>query len=293
MSSPPPTDQSLWWLLPGALLSLFLVHAMVEFTAALLAKRPRPRTQPLTAEELRERLFELNDRRLPVRLVPGRDCDFELHCDPVEDSWYEPFARVRFTTYYRARLLLDESTREARWNELMRGSNFFLGFDGWVPRFQFSFWFFMGLGNFVWYGRAYGLRPGFPPQIGAVRDFKFDTAKIKSQVSETITRAGWTFRPVIWWFEATHGGVRFLQALLPGPLWRVSLRRFWAVLYPVSYFLAIGALMQVGGTQAWTPHNLGILAFISAIWWGIWGLLAWMLLGFPAFWRRKARASGE
>src|SRR3990172_6598482 len=179
MDPKPLIEQSLWWLLPGALFSLFMVHAMVMFTAALLTKRPRARNQPLTADELRARLLELNDdRRLMAKLAPGRDCDFTLDCKPVKApgndwtptssltptspgrrrglplccqpvhaSWYELYSHVKFTTHYRARLLLDEATREARWNELMRGSNFFLGFDGWIPRFQMSFWFFMGIAS--------------------------------------------------------------------------------------------------------------------------------------------------
>ena len=290
MDPKPLIEQSLWWLLPGALFSLFMVHAMVMFTAALLTKRPRPRQQPLTADELRARLLELNDdRRLMAKLAPGRDCDFTLDCKPVDASWYELYSHVKFTTHYRARLLLDEATHEGRWNELMRGSNFFLGFDGWIPRFQMSFWFFMGIASVNWTGRAYGLLPGFPPRIGKVADFHLDTAATRNKVGEVVARAGWTFRPVIWWCEATRTGVALMRALLPGPLWRASPRRFWAVVYPVSYFLAIGALMGVLGAEAWTPHNLGIVAFISAIWWGIWGFLAWALSGFPVFWRRGAK----
>src|SRR3989338_3052784 len=131
MDPKPLIEQSLWWLLPGALFSLFMVHAMVMFTAALLTKRPRARNQPLTADELRARLLELNDdRRLMAKLAPGRDCDFTLDCNPAATSWSELYSPVKFTPPYRARLLLDEATREASWNELMRGSNFFLGFDG-------------------------------------------------------------------------------------------------------------------------------------------------------------------
>src|SRR3990172_4452249 len=236
MDPKPLIEQSLWLLLPGALFSLFMVHAMVMFTAALLTKRPRPRQQPLTADELCARLLEL-------------------------------FSHVKFTTHYRARLLLDEATHEGRWNELMRGSNFFVGFDGWIPRFQMSFWFFMGIASVNWTGRAYGLLPGFPPRIGKVADFHLDTAATRNKVGEVVARAGWPFPPAIWWCEATRTGVALMRALLPGPLWRVPPRPFWAVVYPASYFLAIGALMGVLGAEAWTPHNLGIVAFISAIWW--------------------------
>lgn len=292
MEAKPLVEQSLWWLLPAVLLALFMVHAMVMFTAALLLKRPRPRHQPLTAAELGERLLALNqDPGLPAKLAPGRDCDFTLDCQPVDASWNELFAKVKLTTHYRARLLLDEAAGEARWNELLRGSNFFLGFDGWVPRFQMSIWCFMGITSITWTGRAYGLTQGFPPRIGKVAEFRLDTAATRKKVGEVVARAGWTFRPVIWWFEATRGGVRLLRALLPGPLWRASPRRFWGVVYPVSYFLAIGALLGAAGTaKDWSAHNLGIIALFSAFWWGIWGFVAWIFSGFPGLSHRKAKA---
>jgi hypothetical protein len=36
-------------------------------------------------------------------------------------------------------------------------------------------------------------------------------------------------------------------------------------------------------------HDLLLMVGISAIWWGVWGFLVWMLCGFPAFWRRRRR----
>ena len=37
--------------------------------------------------------------------------------------------------------------------------------------------------------------------------------------------------------------------------------------------------------------NVLLLVGISAMWWGIWALITWLLLGTPKFWRRRAHAS--
>jgi hypothetical protein len=111
---------------------------------------------------------------------------------------------------------------------------------------------------------------------------------LTKDISQMTYRSGWTVRPVIWWFQATHSGSRWLQALTPMPLRRWPVRRFWGVLYPLSYFLGIGYLVAIIGPLDW--HTLLVLIGVSAIWWGIWGFLVWALSGFPAFWRRKPGA---
>jgi hypothetical protein len=78
-----------------------------------------------------------------------------------------------------------------------------------------------------------------------------------------------------------------LQALVPAPLKRWPARRFWGTLYPASYILGMGYLIAIIGPL--DPHNLLMIAGMSAIWWAIWGFLTWALLGFPAFWRRQKR----
>jgi hypothetical protein len=100
-------------------------------------------------------------------------------------------------------------------------------------------------------------------------------------------RCGWTVRPVIWWFQATHSGSRVLQALTPALLRRWTTRRFWGALYPLSYFLGVGYLVAI--ISPLDRYTLLMLIGVSAIWWGIWGFLAWALSGFRALLQRKRR----
>jgi len=43
----------------------------------------------------------------------------------------------------------------------------------------------------------------------------------------------------------------------------------------------IAYLIAITGGFAW--DDLAVIAIVTAGWWGIWGFLGWMLLGFPAF----------
>ena len=281
-------QQSVWWILPYVLLMVLIVFAMMEFTISLLVKRPRVRRQPLSRDELLQQLLALNEGHRPYRLATRKDSDLELHWDVVDPTWRQNYARVRLSTVYHARLLLDEEHHELRIFEILRSSGFFFGFDGWVPRINPYFHLQSGFINGAWSGRAYGILPGFPPRIGAVYDYALDTVQPKQEISEIAGHGGWTFRPVLWLFQVTHAGHAFWGKLAPGPFRYWPARRLWGLLYPASFFLGMGWLVAI----IWPldTHNLLMVLGISAIWWGIWGFLTWTLLGFPAFWRRRSKS---
>jgi hypothetical protein len=282
-------NQSLWWIVPYALLMVFMLFAMMQFTVALLARKPGRRGHPVDSAELLRRLMALDAAGNPYRLVEGQDWDLELRWEPVNLAWSGRFSRVKLSSLYRARMLFDEVQHEVRWWEMLRTSSLFLGFDGWIPRFNWSWRVQTGYINTSWTGRAYGIQAGFPPRIAEVSGYELDTVKPKMEISKIITQSGWTFRPVLWWFETRRGGGRLLQVLIPPALKRLPARRFWGIIYPASFFLGIAYLAAVAGPldiSAW----LWIVA-VSAIWWGTWGFITWALTGFPAFWRRSSSSS--
>jgi len=250
-------DHSLWWLVPYVVLVLLMVYAMMEFTVTLL-QRPPANRKPVAGDELRRRLLTLHNPDHSYPLVVGQDCDLEIRWQH-EDVRRGRFALSRQASSSHLRFLLDEQRHELRMHQVDSGSGFFLGLEGWLPRLQ---------------GYA-SLSAGPPGQI------------LTKDISHVAYRSGWTVRPVLWWFQATYSGSRVLQALTPAPLRRWPARRFWGVLYPLSYFLGIGYLVVIIGPL--DRHALLVLSGVSTIWWGIWGFLAWALSGFPVFWRRKRR----
>jgi hypothetical protein len=250
-------DQSLWWLVPYAVLILVMVYAVMEFTVALL-QRPPANRKPVAGDELRRRLLALNEPNNPHPLIVGQDCDLEIRWEH-EDIRRSRFALSRHSRSSHVRLLLDEQRHELRMNQVDSGSGFFLGLEGWLPCLQ-----------------GYASMSAGPPGQMLTKD-----------ISHMAYRCGWTVRPVLWWCQATHSGSRVLQALTPAPLRRWPARRFWGVLYPLSYFLGLGYLVAI--IAPLDRRTLLVLIGVSAIWWGIWGFLAWALSGFPAFLRCKRR----
>lgn len=279
-------------MIPAAIvafaLALFMLQAMMEFTAALLTVPSRRRGKTSRDALIERLLVRINEDGRPYRLVRSESGDVEIEWEVVDAAWREQFSKAKLTATYRGRLLLDEDTHEARWYESLRTSSFFLGFHGSRPRFNWSFQWRGGYVNIVWSGLVYGIEPGFPPRIGDVRAFQIDTIEPKKEIRTIVTRAGWTFRPVLLGFQTTRRGNAILQRLVPWPLRDIPRRRFWGVAYPVSYALLIG---YMGAGAPWTWNNMLVVLGISAAWWGIWGLCTWGLCGFPKFWNRKRSGS--
>lgn len=252
-------EQSLWWLLPFVLMMLLMLHAMMEFTTSLLAQRPHANRKPIPAEELRQRLLAGHKADQSYQLIAGKDCDLEIYWELQEGLPPGRLAIAKAASGGRLRLLLDEQCHEVRMNQVTRSYYFFLGLTGWLPH----------LGGYASFQSG-------PPGYAMTKEF-----------SRIANRGGWSVRPVLWWFQATYRGYHLLETLTPVPLRRWSTRRFWGILYPLSYVLGMGYLVLIIGSL--DRHNFLILVGISAIWWGIWGFLAWILCGFPAFWRRRRR----
>ncbi len=272
----PLIAQNALWIVPAFALTCFMVYAMMECTVSFLVKRPPPGRKTVDAAELRHRLLGLNQPGNPYRLVDSRVADLELHWDVVDASWYELFAKVKLTIVYHARMLIDELQREVRWYEIMRSSNFLIGFDGWTLRLNFAFRLQTGYLNVDWRGLAYGIISVFPPRIGRVYKFHLNTMRVKNEITRIVTESGWALRPRYLWFQTRRGSYQLGQALLPATLRRWPARRFWGLVYPASYVLTIGYLVAITG--AYDFRNLLVFGAISAAWWGVWGFLAWILV---------------
>jgi len=273
-------DQSTWWILPEVPLLLLMVLAMLEFTRTLLAKPAPKNVESADAAELRSRLMALNAEQKDYRIVEGKPWDLELDWNVVPASWRERFAKIKVTTVYRARMLLDESRHEVRWFEILRRSSFFIGFNGLVPVFRWTVWTLWGYIDVQWTGLAYAVLPGFPPRIGRVHRFSVNTVAAKQDIRKVVSQCGWSFQPRLWWFQVRRSS----DGQVPGVLLarafpHLSERRFWGILYPSLYVLSISYIFAIsGGWSSVTPQNaLAILAF-SVLWWGIWGGATKLLL---------------
>jgi hypothetical protein len=274
------SGSSLWWFGLAIPLALFMVVAMMEFTVRLLVRSPRGRKYPLDRDTLEQRLLGHTFETLPVRITRAARGGLEIRDYEIGDERRESLRRVAFSIAYRARMAFDERRHELRWYESVRGRTLFLGFDGWVPHVHFGLWYHGGLVDLVGTVHAYSLEPGFPPRPGPSFDIEMDTVQLKHEVTEIVTRAGWSFRPVTLPFFATGGWLALSRRIVPSRLARVPEKWLWGIVYPLSYVVLIGCLLwaaRLEDPNAWNRENLLITLLVSAAWWGVWGLLTWIL----------------
>ncbi len=154
------------------------------------------------------------------------------------------------------RLLLDETRHDLRVNQVSRSYFFLIGMAGWLPRLQ-----------------AYASAQSGPPE-----------AAMTKEISQIANRCGWTVRPVIWWFQATQRGFHFLDRMTPKPLRSWSARRFWGILYPLSFLLMIAYLIAVTGGFAWDDLWLIVHRFSGLV--GYLGFSGLDAVGISSFPRR-------
>ena len=286
-------DQSAWWIVPVAVMAILLVLAMMECTRTLLVKQAPGGSQPVDGAELRRRLLALNDQQTRYRIVEGKPWDLELVWDVVPASWKMHLGRIKITAVYRARMLLDESRHELRWFEFVRGSDFFIGFYGWVPVFRWSWWAQSGYVDLVWAGLLYEVAPGFPPRIARVHRFKVNTVVAKEDIRRIVSESGWSFQPRLWWFQVRRSPAGEVSGALVARVFpRWSERRFWGVLYPALYVSLFAYIIAIsGGWSSVTRQEAFVMLGISALWWGIWGVIARVLLVGSGPRRQHARGS--
>lgn len=288
-------EQSLWWIVPAFLIAGFMVFAMMEFTALLMERPSRRRKHPLSGTELRERLLALNDPLRPYRLVEGGRADLEVAWDVVDASWYELFAKVKLSSRYHARMLLDAERHQVRWYESLRTSTWFIGFEGWKLRFNGSIEWRGGYIDILWRGFAYGILSGFPPRIGKVYAFELDTISMKDEVADVISNAGWDFRPAPHALKVNRRRIDLVRALRPAWLGRISERWLWGTLYAGSFILfyvyvLVAIVDAEAGDYTWT--NLWPAVVVGLGWWVTWAGIAWLLTRGARLRRRQKAKEG-
>jgi hypothetical protein len=106
---------------------------------------------------------------------------------------------------------------------------------------------------------------------------------------EQVTESGWTFRPVTLPLYTSPRWLAFTEWIVPSALSRVPRRRLWGLLYPASFVLLIAFL--VAPLEKLGLRDFALIALVSIAWWGIWGLIAWLLARPPRMRRRSRRRS--
>jgi hypothetical protein len=187
----------------GSLLGTVLLTAAVAWAAIALALRcvtvkPAPGAAPVARSELVARLMALNGPAAPyvVRQEPSGEVVAEWKY--ADAQWWGVLAKSGVRKAYRLRLGLDERRRDARALDEFGSVEWSAGALT-APTVSYRRTFFRGvvLARYE-RGVAYGFRTPTGGGAGKAMDYKFDMMALKGPVIETVTAAGWRFRPVLW-----------------------------------------------------------------------------------------------
>lgn len=160
-------------------------------------REPVAGVAPLPPEELKQRLLALNDDQLPFVISQGpggTDGDVVAEWKIVDAQWYEIFAKASLTKTHRIYLTLSSASGEVRALEESWDVEWRAG----VPSLSVSAEAFRGrtIGSKS-FGTAYAWKGVNPLNYGQVYDYRFNVSEMKDPIADVVTRAGWTFRPVL------------------------------------------------------------------------------------------------
>ncbi len=204
LASAPPRDPRviLWWKIMTATVPVLLIAASLWFFkgsswAATITPSQRPAI-PVTSSELRSRLLEIENLKQPVKVLPGEKPNEVIVTWRADAAWLD-LARVRgLRRTHKLVLQLDDASRDARVTEYSSQLDWSAGTGGasaqW--RTQSGIVFFQSESQ-----QVYGLQidPGtgrFKPALSYT--YTLNLQELKAPLISAITRAGWTWKPVIW-----------------------------------------------------------------------------------------------
>src|SRR3972149_5600690 len=169
-----------------------------------LGGKKRSTVVPISKEEIKQKLLELNNQDIPYQIKPAEETDLQVEWKIVDAKWYGIISKERTSETYRAYIVLDEDLKTARYCEETGTVNWFAGTDGLLkPRVEFKKTFWRGRIRYrkSW-GTGYGIKED--STFGKVYEYSFDIRKIREPIVNTVKENGWEFVPVVRTEHATN-----------------------------------------------------------------------------------------
>ena len=155
-------------------------------------KRPKEGVEPVSADELRERLLAVNRESAPFVVRPGDDdrADLVAEWKIVDASWYEIFAKAGLEKMFKTLMRLDADKQEVRavdqeWEIEWRAGTPVTSVAASAKR---------GRVYAKEYGRAWAFKE--VTKFGEVYNYRFDSEEMKAPLRDAVLAAGWSWRPV-------------------------------------------------------------------------------------------------
>lgn len=181
-----------------AVYSLLVIAYFFKGSAWSGTYRAKPGVPPLTARELAARLETINQFDVPFQVERGSQPNEFFATWRYADAKWIDLARVRnMKRTFRIRMLLDETAHT------IRATDYVASYDGSVGRGGANLEWKAGMGLILFqreHQRVFGLQLDeqgrLKPDLSYAYTFHLD--ELKSPLMETVSHAGWDWRPTVW-----------------------------------------------------------------------------------------------
>jgi hypothetical protein len=155
-------------------------------------KKPDKDTPVLSANEVRQRLLELNRETAPYQIIDGsaENVDLIAEWKIVDATWYEIFAKANVSKVFRIYMKFDEAKHQVR----AKDEEYTVEWKAGIPSLSMSASKFQGQTTSIEFGTAYAFTEELKP--GQVYKYRFSTNEIKKPIQEAVTACGWNYKGV-------------------------------------------------------------------------------------------------
>jgi len=167
----------------------------------------------VSKNDLLRQILQLGSSSSEFSVNTSDETDLVVERKIVDAEYYKLVGKEGLKETYKAYLLLDEGSGEARYYEIItseaKGAGIFP-----TPGLRVEKQFFKGKTLFKKEsGKAWGWKKPDPRSFGKVYDYKFDVRKIREPIKSLIEQNGWKFTQVLQKSNATYPAFAVQQSV--------------------------------------------------------------------------------
>ena len=154
--------------------------------------KKKPKVPVLPAQEVMNRLLELNRPSAPFQIVDGASEGVDLIAEwkIVDAEWYEIFAKAGLEKTFQIRMKFDAEKNHVRAKDYEYSVEWRAG----IPSLSLTVSSFQGQTTSVQFGTAYAFTEELKP--GQVYNYRFSTNEIKKPIKEIVEACGWKYKGI-------------------------------------------------------------------------------------------------
>lgn len=158
----------------------------------MFGKKPDKNTPVLSAEQVIQRILQVNRDTAPFKIIDGKSEGVDLIAEwkIVDASWYEIFAKANLTKTFRIYMKLDAAKNEVR----AKDQEYSVEWRAGVPGLSAAVSSFQGQQTSVEFGSAYAFTEEGQP--GQVYKYRFSTSELKKPIQDAVIACGWKYKGV-------------------------------------------------------------------------------------------------